>query len=176
MSTCLISPVNGPALAFNDFLSPAFAESDSSLGLSAAGFPAQFKSLTLAYKVAAVLKRLRIGSKQVGWVFEYAQGAGWLDLNRLPLAAVAAASPLWDAWMRLIDLTLLRDGLRQGEKTLTELFKLSRDGTTPNATLVQTLSDRTDWRKEDINTLLGGTDSTSRCRGIPRREGSDAPA
>jgi hypothetical protein len=148
------SPTNSGQKSIEEFLTPDFAQSDSQVKLTAAGFPDQFKTFTRLQKVATVISKLKITAAQLRWVFEYAADAGWLDLNSVP---VESGQPLAFAkWERMIDLFLLRDRLPQGETTLSNIFGLARNASTlPD--ILAALSEDTGWSLDDLTLLTGAS-------------------
>ncbi|MBK7236301.1 MAG: hypothetical protein IPI02_11980 [Sterolibacteriaceae bacterium] len=167
-----ISSPGHPALrAIDEFRAPAFAESNVNAPPTAAAFPEPFGTLARLHKVALIIRKLRPTPRQLGWLFDPGAGGGWLDLNGLPIAPVAAAtsSPaLFVGWKRLRDLFRLRAALPVGEMGLFDLFDRARAAAAAatdaarNAAKTAYLADLgrlTSWSVEDLEALLGlGTD------------------
>ncbi|MCI0354715.1 MAG: hypothetical protein L0099_06720, partial [Acidobacteria bacterium] len=162
----LVSPANPGRRALDEFLDPAFAESDPQVKPSERAFPAQFSTFTLLHKVAMVVTKFDFTHRQVKWLFTHGPKAGWLDLNTLPIDATKPAAP-FDRWLRLAALARLRDRLPQGEHALEELFAHvgSVSAASPVAeknaakqAWVAALVRWTQWSESDLETLLGKPD------------------
>ncbi len=164
LQTWLASPADpepNPALrrrCLAELLAPAFAESNPAVKLTAAGFPAQFQTFVKAHKAAVVAARLKLGHRQLTWLFDHGPGAGWLDLNALPVASGQPAAP-FAGWLRLAELARLRDGLPQGEKALDQMLAAAASGT--KQAWFEVAMRFTQWSQADLETLLGDmTDPT----------------
>ncbi|WP_225826711.1 neuraminidase-like domain-containing protein [Streptomyces naphthomycinicus] len=142
-------------LALQDFLAPRYVGSDPAVVITRAGFPEQFTTLTLLHRVALVLRRLRITAEQVPWVFDFAAGAGWLDLNRLPLRPFPGASPLFARFVRLLDLARLRDRVPGSARTLRAVFGAARDPRATLDTVLDEITAQTRWDRADLRALCG---------------------
>src|SRR5204863_2430581 len=113
-----------PALA--DFLDSAFASSNPALTITRAAFGNQFDAFVRLQKVATLVTGLNLTSTQLGWLRDYGAQAGWLDLKALPLSATSATM-LFDTWLRLVDLSVVRDHIRGKAATLADIFALASD-------------------------------------------------
>ncbi|MFF8731200.1 neuraminidase-like domain-containing protein [Streptomyces sp. NPDC015171] len=142
-------------LALQDFLAPRYVGSDPSVVITRGGFPEQFTTLTLLHRVALALRRLRITAEQVPWVFDFAAGGGWLDLNQLPLRPFPGASPLFARFVRLLDLARLRDGVPGSARTLRAVFGAARDPDASLDTVLDEITAQTRWDRADLRTLCG---------------------
>jgi len=155
------SPADPTRKSMAEFLADAFVESDASVKLTATGFPAQFKTFMLLSKIASVIARFKITTKQIPWVFfdvatgaGYAASAGWLDLATLPFDDASPDAP-FEKWERLIDLFLLRDTSPLNEAALDDLFRLSRAAGVTQADLHKRLNEHTRWTVENLDFLAG---------------------
>ena len=165
-----LSTPGSPAMA--DFLASAFAESNPSVALTAAGFPNQFKTFVRLQKIGLLVKKLRLTGRQLEWLDEYGaqvpqrtvpwiHGAPvrvrWLRLQDLPADVEARAPARFAEWLRLVDLSLLTPAVPGGEISLSEIFALARDqtlaGPALRAALLQKLSERTGWDVGELTYL-----------------------
>ena len=149
------SPTHPAQKSITEFLAVEFVGSNPSVKLTADSFPDQFRTFILLHKIATLLSTFNITPEQLRWLFEYGLSVGWLDLNALPLDPADSASVAFTGWERLVDLFQLRDQLPLGEATLTEIFALAQDAQTTEAALLQKLSERTGWKEEDLQFLVG---------------------
>jgi hypothetical protein len=159
--------------AIADFLAPAYAGSNANVVLISATFPSQFGTYTRLAKIATLVKRLRLSARQLGWLGSYAAGVPvrpvpwvhgvpltvrWLGLEDLPAQEIPRTPARFAAWLRLLDLCALRDGLPGGETTLGDVLALARDATVPPATLagqiLTLLADRTGWDRTGLSALV----------------------
>ncbi len=139
-----------------DLLATSFLGSDPQVKVTRAAFPVPMDALSLAYRVAFVIARLGINARQLPWVIGRAATAGWLNLDALPLKPADPAAT-FTAWLRLLDLVRLRDGMPKGEAALTRVFDLAdRTGTTVD-TLLQALAEETGWSLTDVKDLAGNS-------------------
>ncbi|MEU9144234.1 neuraminidase-like domain-containing protein [Streptomyces sp. NPDC048349] len=136
-----------------DFLAPAFVGSDRVVAVTRTGFPVQFTALSLLYRVALALSRLRVTGEELPWVMGYAAGAGWLDLAALPVSRVEGASPLYRPFVRLLGLLALRDTLPGGSGTLGAVLAAGRGPGASGDRVFDTLSERTGWNRDDVEVL-----------------------
>jgi len=100
--------------AITAFLEPAFVESHLNVKLTAKTFPDQFKTFTRLHKIATVIDRFKITSKQLPQVFQYAQDGSlaWLNLNSLlPVVSTDSSSEKFVAWEKLVELFQPQDAL-----------------------------------------------------------------
>jgi len=148
----LNSPTRPDKKVIEDFLTPAFAESNEAIAVTRDAFPEQFRAFSLLHKVSLLVSKFRITSKQLQWLGTYGTRAGWLDLNSLPLSATDSAASFVN-WEKLADLFLLRDQLAAGEATLSEILALAADPETKLDPLLQKLSDLTGWATTELGTL-----------------------
>jgi hypothetical protein len=140
----------------DDFLNPAFVAGDPAVTLTPAVAPDQLHALSLLHRVALLLGRLHIGADQLGWVFSYAETAGWLDPASLPPGPTTAPAA-FAAFLRLEDLVRLRDTIPGGAGVLSELFALAHNpGATADA-LLSLVGSRTGWDAGDLAVLCGAT-------------------
>jgi hypothetical protein len=152
------SPADLSKKSLNDFLSPAFAESDLQVKLTATAFPVQFQTFTRLHKVALVLTKFRVTVPELTWLFEYGPDVGWLDLNALPPTATSPSpETLFDGWARLTDLFQLRDQLPLGESVLSEVFSAARETVPDHDALLARLSAGAPWNLGDLEFLDGIT-------------------
>ena len=140
----VLSDNNQQAIA--DFLAPAYSASNASVVLTAADFPSQFGMYTRLAKIGDLVKRLRLSARQLGWLASYADGVPaarpvpwvhgapltvrWFGLEDLPAQEIPRSPARFSAWLRLLDLCALRDGLPGGETTIGDVFALA--GTPPH--------------------------------------------
>ena len=136
--------------AIADFLLPGFIDSNPHAPLTPAVFATQFKTHTRLHKIALLVAHLDLTARQLGWVFGGA-GAGWPDLNALPVAASEPAAPL-DGLLLLIRSTAVRDALPGGEDTLDKVFGLA-DASASDA--YAQLAALTQWNEDDLRFLAG---------------------
>lgn len=148
------SPVNAGQKAITEFLAPSFAESNTTIVLTADLFKAPFATFKLLHKCAIVVQKFKLTPQQLGWLFEYGPEAGWLNLNALPLSESGPPAS-FESWSRLADLVQLRGKLPSGETMLSEIFGLASDPTTTMQALWKRLSERTGWSEDDLVTLGG---------------------
>jgi len=149
------SPANLTKKSLNDFLAPAFAESDLQVKLTATGFPDQFQTFTLLHKVAMVLTKFKVTVNELTWLFDYGPGVGWLDLNAL--TASSASPGLFAGWTRLADVFQFRDEFPLGEAVLSEVFSAARETVPDHAALLARLSAGASWNLLDLKFLDGIT-------------------
>lgn len=162
----ITAPARPQESAMATFLAPDFAESNPNAPLTVAAFPDPFATLVRLDKVALVIRKLRPTQRQLRWLSDQGAGGGWLDLNALPVAPVAAAAssaPLFVGWKRLGDLFRLRAALPFGEMGLFQLFDVARHAATAGTNAARDaaktawfaeLSRLTSWSVEDIEELL----------------------
>jgi hypothetical protein len=150
------SPGHPADTSLTDFLAPAFAQSDSQVMLTAAGFPDQFRTFTLLHKVALVLRKFKVTVNELTWLFDYGPGVGWLDLNALPLVpGSGSVTALFAGWERLVDLVQLRDQLPLGESVLSDVFSAARATAPDKPALLAGLSLGALWNPDDLRFLDG---------------------
>lgn len=142
-------------LALQDFLTPRFVGSDPAVVITRGGVGEQFATLTLLCRVALVLRRLRITAEQIPWVFDFAAGAGWLDLNLLPARPFPGASPLFGRFVRLLNCARLRDGVPGAARTLRAVFTTAREPGVTLAAVLDELARQTTWDRADLDVLTG---------------------
>lgn len=137
-----------------DFLSSAFAESNTNVTPTPKAFPDQFRSFTLLNKLAILAGKWSLTSKQLGWLFTQSSAAGWLDPSTLQTQSTDTAAS-FQGWLHLVNLFVLRDNLPRGETTLAGIFELA--GTTGTTALDMTkyLSSNIQWDLTDLNYLAG---------------------
>jgi hypothetical protein len=117
----------------------------------------QRRSYVRLQKTAMLVSRLKLTPDELLWI----AGAGWLDLNALPVAPNAAGQPLFGAWQRLVDFTRLRDSLRAGKAALLELLAMAATQKDTEGKPVDgkaylaALADRTGWAFDDLAHLTG---------------------
>ncbi|PWB49644.1 MAG: hypothetical protein C3F06_13815 [Candidatus Methanoperedenaceae archaeon] len=149
------SPTHSTQTSITEFLAPVFAESNLNVNLTAAAFSDQFETFTLLHKISMIVIKFKITPKQLMWLYDYGPGAGWLDLNVLPLDQTSSKSMLFGGWVRLVDLFQLQDQLPLGESVLSDVFSMARDTTITETKLLQKLSDHTGWSLENLQFLAG---------------------
>lgn len=150
------SPTDRTTKSLNDFLSPAFAESDLHVQLTAAGFPNQFQTFTLLHKVAMVLTKFSVTVNQLTWLFDYGPDVRWLNLNApTPTTTPAPPEALFAGWARLVDVFELRDQLPLGESLLSEVFSAARKTTPDRPALLDRLSQGARWNLDDLKFVDG---------------------
>jgi hypothetical protein len=148
------TPAAGLVLA--DLLDPVFVAGDPSVVPTAKSASVQVSALALLHRVALLLRRLRIGVDQLPWVFDYAAAAGWLNLADLPAApASVLPSPLYPAFVRLLDLARLRDTIPGGASLLSAVFALARTPAATPQALLGLIAARTGWDPADLALLTG---------------------
>jgi hypothetical protein len=148
------SPVNAGQKAIGDFLAPSFAESNTTVVLTADVFKAPFTTFTLLHKCAMVVHKFKLTPKQLWWLSQYGPDSGWLNLNALPLSESGPPAE-FESWARLADLVQLRGKLPAGEATLSDILALASDPSTTLDGLLKRLSERAGWNKDDLATLTG---------------------
>lgn len=138
-----------------DFLSPAFADKHPDTAISRGAFPRQFDAFTRLHKVALIVTKFGITMRQLGWLADFGQEAGWLDLNALPVARVSDGFSLFQAWERVFDLVLLRNRLPLGESLLASLFEKAQasESDSPDE-LLALLSEGTHWNLDELHYLV----------------------
>ncbi|MEZ0109731.1 hypothetical protein ABH920_003745 [Catenulispora sp. EB89] len=138
--------------ALEDFLAPDYVGSDASVVLTRGGFPQQFTTLGLVYRVALLLNRLRVKAADLPFVVGYAPDR-WLDPTALPTAPVTGASPLFDGFVALLGLMRLAATIPGGMATPAAVFAAA---TAPGATeqdALTVLGSRTGWNGGDLSVL-----------------------
>ncbi len=157
----LNSPADPTLKAMDEFLAPAFVETNLTVKLTADSFPDQFKTFAWLHKFATMITRLKITHEQMEWIFEYPASAGWLNLNSLPIEKADSGAALFTPWERLVDLFRLRDTLPLGEKVLSEMFEMAQnfEATTPEAAETEAawlmnLSELLSWNLDDLTFLV----------------------
>lgn len=113
------SPADPAQPSLSVFLSPAYAESDPTVPLTAAAFPLVYKTLGRLQKAASVISRFRITADDLAPVFQLSAGTGWIDLNSLPVAAGDPPAS-FEKWEKLVDLLLWRQDLPGGASDVFE--------------------------------------------------------
>jgi hypothetical protein len=164
----IASPANPAAASLDAFLAPAFADSDPAVPLTSAAFPAVFKALTRLQKAAFVLRGLGGRPEDVEFVFQLASGAGWLDLNALPLVAGDPAAS-FDGWERLVELFRWKSDLPGGDSLFEPLeravsFQPSGNPAPANAAKAAILglwSRVAGWPLVELEALLGNSNNAA---------------
>jgi hypothetical protein len=145
--------VSNPALpAITDFLATAFVTSDADVTLSRVAFGAQFDSYLRMYKVAQVVARLRLTTRELAWLNDFAatipdrpiswragHSAGWWNPATVPVTPIARTAEPLAALLRAVDLDRLRDGFT--EDALDALLRAARDPGVTVAALTAQFSD-----------------------------------
>nr|WP_238352730.1 neuraminidase-like domain-containing protein [Kribbella solani] len=139
-----------PTVPIATFLAPEYVGSDPAVPVIRSGFPAQYVALTQLHRVALLLTRAGIGARDLPLSCGYVS-AGWLDLNTLPRADVAGASPLFGPLLRL--LALLR--LRTAVPTVGAVFAAVGTAGSTVASVLAALSTETGWNLDDVTVLAG---------------------
>jgi len=149
------SPTHPGQKCVTEFLDRSFSESNPSVALDEATFVDQFSAFRLLEKIATIIRKFKISSKQLIWLFkeEYGPSVGWLNLNLLPVSEMAQSASFND-WERLFDLFELRNGLDNGESVLSNLFDLARKAGITKDLLLGKLSEDTGWKLDDLNFLV----------------------
>ena len=158
MDELLTNWVNSPShptqKAITEFLKKAFSESNTRVVLDEAIFVDQFSTFRLLHKIGIIISKFKLTSNQLIWLFknEYGPSVGWLNLNLLPVID-GALPQSFGSWEKLYDLIELRNGLRNGESVLTKLFGLAREPGITRDTLLEKLSEETEWKLDDLKAL-----------------------
>ena len=151
----LLTVPSAPAQpATEAFVSLSFV--NSSGPLTAAAFPDLF-ALFQRLKKIALWAGDWVSARQVEWLIDFGKADGWLDLNALPITPQTSATGPFEAWQRFDDVLRLNAALPSGEAALTEFFGAVDDGITPQATILDRLSDRFGWNRNDLGFLAGGS-------------------
>lgn len=150
----LASPANPMRRCLAELLDPTFAESSLNVQPTPTTFLAQFKTFLRLHKAAMITARLKLSHRQIGWLFAYGPGAGWLDLGALPTAPEEDPAA-FDRWLRLVELARLRDALPQGEKALDALLALAHTPGAAKDAWLTAVTHWTLWPAADLKTLLG---------------------
>src|SRR6185503_12029498 len=139
--------------AIDLFVATEFAESNPDDEVSRVEFPNQFNMFVRLYKIAALNHDFRLTAQQLQWLFDFGPSNGWLDLNKLPFVAPAAAAPpLYPSWARIADLFQLSAALPLAESVLTDVFTSAKNGTTIT-TLLGKISQGLSWKLENLTAL-----------------------
>ena len=142
--------------AIDLFVATEFAESNPDDEVSRVEFPNQFNMFVRLYKIAALNHDFRLTAQQLQWLFDFGPSNGWLDLNKLPFVAPAAAAPpLYPSWARIADLFQLSAALPLAESVLTDVFTSAKNGTTIT-TLLGKISQGLSWKLENLTALNSG--------------------
>lgn len=141
----LVSPSD---TSIHEFLHSAFI--GSTIKITSPAFPDQFNTFIRLHKIALVLSRFNVTPSQLDWLFDYSRQAQWLDLNSLAASRDADTPVQFQGWLRLVALFALRDRLRNGEQTLTEVFALARDASTTASELLDKLSVASGWDRDEL--------------------------
>ena len=143
----LVSP-NTPAedLIHPDFLAkPAEPENPP----TAATDGTQFAALTRIYKAVRVIDGLGVPAEDVSFYFEGA--SQWLDLDQLPLSAIADGSTNYVAWNAVRRGLELRSRMKGSGNPLADIAAAS--GGTALSDALDILADRTGWDRTDVGNL-----------------------
>jgi len=153
------SPADPNQKAIKEFLASDFSEANENIASTKDAFPRQFNTLLLLQKTASVILKFNVNGSELRFLFESGPGAGWLDLNTLPLTQSSVGNR-FDGWLRLTRLFALRDQLPHGDDLLTSLLLKSRDSNTQVDSLVTELSDGTRWQEQDVKAVASSFNLT----------------
>ncbi|CUQ67091.1 Tc toxin subunit A-related protein [Candidatus Nitrospira inopinata] len=156
--------------AIADFLAPVFVAGEID-PITRASLPHQFDSFVLLSKIAILVKALGIPTTMLDWLFIQAPALGWLDLAALPLTPTASDDPerpaRFAAWLRMARAARLEGELPRGGPSLYALLaRLNAVDTAAPANekngaktaFFAGLLERTRWRAEDLESLVGAAD------------------
>lgn len=118
---------------------------------------AELNAYRLLHKVATVLTTLKVTADGLTWVFGKGPSLGWLDLQRLPIAAPSetVATKLYEGWKRLVALYDFRDRYpAAGDVTVFAVLDLVHSGSDRDSVLA-TLTSLTGWNADDVEFLTG---------------------
>ncbi|MCP9448641.1 MAG: neuraminidase-like domain-containing protein [Nitrospira sp.] len=157
-----------PALA--DFLASEFVAGEID-PITRASLPHQFDSFVLLSKIAIIVKALGIPTTMLDWLFAQAPALGWLNLAVLPLTPTGPDDPerpaRLAAWSRMARAARLEDELPRGSPSIYGLLALLNtvDAAAPasekngaKTAFFADLLERTRWRAEDLESLVGAAD------------------
>lgn len=147
--------LTGEVLQDNAFIS---SEKESITGTD---FPEQFNTYVLLHKTALILRKFKISSHELDYLFADAfdpapEGwPGWFDFNGLPVLTDGSPKIIFKQLLRLCDLFAFYSGLPSSNENL---FELMKDAFNPaSATTVNQLLERvsgiTRWDLEDLREL-----------------------
>lgn len=156
--------------ALADFLAPAFVAGEIE-PITRASLPHQFDSFVLLSKIAIIVKALGIPTTMLDRLFIQAPALGWLNLAALPVTPTEPDDPerpaRFAAWSRMARAARLEGELPRGGPSLYALLaRLNAvDAAAPasekngaKTAFFAGLIERTRWRPEDLESLVGAAD------------------
>jgi Tc toxin complex TcA C-terminal TcB-binding domain/Neuraminidase-like domain len=150
----ILSSSSSASKAIDDFLDPAFVESQPDIQVAPEGFARQFQSYIRLSKIATLTSKFKLTYDTLNWLFAPgAEISGWLNLNQLPATTDQPAVSV-KGLLRLFNLLEVRSKIPGGENTLTQLFTLATKSETTAQLLTQRLSEFTGWSLADLQELL----------------------
>jgi hypothetical protein len=171
LTTILHADAAPPSPAMADFLDEAFAGSDPSVVLTATAFPRQFRTYVRLAKAVRLADALELPPAQLEWLGRFGAGvaarevpwrpgsgvtAGWLRLDDLPAAPVAASAQRLAALLRVADLVQVRDAVKGGFATVSAILELARTPGSlpdPRGRILTAIAERTGWPRADLDAL-----------------------
>jgi len=98
---------------------PDYASSDLAVRVERVAFPLQFDAIGRIAKLARIVSKSTLSSKQIPWLFQQwrpSQGGmpALFDFAQLPQAALAGPSPFWPQWVSFLNLISVRKSLITG--------------------------------------------------------------
>jgi len=154
LTSCLTVPSAPAKAAIEAFFDPAFA---GTVAITPVAFPDLFTLYRRLHKTAMMVGALKISARQVGWICDFGNAAGWLDPNALPVVPAVSGAALFPGLELLLDVLKLSTTLPSGEAALTLCFAAAAGGVTPEATVLDQLHDHLGWDRDDLDTLSGPT-------------------
>lgn len=156
------------AWALSDLVSEPFATSNPGIPLTAAAFPAQFRTWTRIVKSAHLAAALRLTPAQAAWYLAFGVSprtlpwlpgvdAAWLTADAIPVGPAAPSPQRFGAWTRLREATQLAALLPGGFATLTAVMEKARRPLVPardqRGAVLDTIAAQTGWDRADLDTL-----------------------
>jgi len=118
----------------------------------------QRTSYVRLHKTAMVINRLKMKADEVSWLVDHLSLSGLLNFDALPVSFVSSGQPLFESWLRLVELIQFGDGFAAGRTALFELFRIAATGTNDDgqpADYLTELSARSGWPLPDLQQLSG---------------------
>ncbi len=135
-----------------DFLAPAFAESNPNVRIIPETFSDPFQSLIRLDKIATIISAFNIQPFELDWVFKAVTHSSF-NLNDLPVELGGFPKEKFKQFDCLVNLLLLRDKLHNGALVLRDIFA---SDTTHNNILNQ-LVEHTGWDGAELTALTGSS-------------------